>query len=66
MQRIVDSLNLFAEERQMVINMDKSTVMKFSFSRTQDFPTEVLVNGDLLEVKKKLKVLGVILMPNLK
>ena len=35
----------------------------------KDFPAEVFVNGengDLLEVKEKLKILGVIFTPNLK
>ena len=50
----------------MRVNESKSKLMKFSFSRTKDFPAEVNVNGTLLEVKKKLKILGVILMPNLK
>ena len=40
--------------------------MKFSFSRTKDFPAEVKVDGTLLEVKNKLKILGVIFTTNLK
>ena len=50
----------------MRLNDSMSKLMNFSFSRTKDFPAEVNVNGTLLEVKKKLKILGVIFMPNLK
>ena len=66
MQRIVDGLAEFADKRQMVINCEKSKVMRFSMSRTKDFPIEVIVNGAMLEVKNQLKILGVILTPNLK
>ena len=65
-QKIADGLSKFSEERQMLINSSKSKVMKFSVSRTKDFPAEVVINGDMLEVKQKLKILGVIVTPNLK
>ena len=66
MQRIIDELGNFSDERQMAINVKKSKVMKFSMSKTKDFPAEVFVNGDLLEVKEKLRIMGVIFTPNLK
>ena len=66
MQRIIDELGNFSDERQMAINVKKSKVMKFSMSKTKDFPVEVFVNGDLLEIKEKLRILGVIFTPNLK
>ena len=50
----------------MKINYKKSKVMTFSFSRTKDFPAKVLVDGNMLEVKDELKILGVIITPNLK
>ena len=65
-QRIMDGLVEFADQRQMKINYKKSKVMTFSFSRTKDFPAKVLVNGNILEVKDELKILGVIITPNLK
>ena len=65
-QKIADGLSEFSEERQMRINSSKSKVMKFSVSRTTDFPAEVVINGDVLEVKDKLRILGVIVTPNLK
>ena len=40
--------------------------MKFSKSRVKDFPAEVVIDGNILEVKDKLKILGVIVTPNLK
>ena len=65
-QRIADGLSQFSEERQMRINSKKSKVMKFSVSRVKDFPAEVVIDGNILEVKDKLKILGVIVTPNLK
>ena len=50
----------------MRINSKKSKVMKFSVSRVKDFPAEVVIDGNILEVKDKLKILGVIVTPNLK
>ena len=50
----------------MSINSAKSTVMKICKSKTVAFPAEVRVNGTLLEIKNEVKILGVILMPNLK
>ena len=41
-------------------------MVKICKSRTKTFPTEIRMNDDFLEVKKELKILGVILTPNLK
>ena len=66
LQKIVESLEEFSYDRQMKVNSKKSCVMKICKSRTKTFPTEIKINGDFLEVKKELKILGVILTPNLK
>ena len=64
LQRITDSLLDFSNERQMKVNTKKSSVMKICISRTKTIPIEI--DGNLLEVKKEMKILGVILQPNLK
>ena len=66
MQDIVDHLETFSNEKQMVINSSKSSIMKLCRSKVKAFPVEVKVNGNFLQVKKELKILGVILTPDLK
>ena len=66
LQLIANHLVDFSNEKQMKINSTKSCVMKICKSRTVAFPTEIKVGGNFLEVKKEMKVLGVILQPDLK
>ena len=66
LQSIANSLDEFCSQRQMKVNVKKSSVMKICKSRTVAFPTEITINGNFLEVKKGLKILGVMLQPNLK
>ena len=66
LQKIMDNLKIFANERQMVINSDKSVVMKFSKSRTKSFPSEIKVDNEYLEVKQKMRILGIILTSDLR
>ena len=66
LQELVDSLDIFSNTRQMKINFKKSAVMKFSKSRTKDFPAEIKLDDGFLEVKSKLKILGVILTSDLR
>ena len=64
LQQITDSLMEFSNERQMKINTGKSCVMKICKSRTKAFPTEIKIDGDFLEVKNEMKILGVKLQPS--
>ena len=66
LQRITDTLLEFSNDRQMKVNIKKSSVMKICKSRTKTFPIEIELDGNFLEVKKEMKILGVILQPNLK
>ena len=66
MQELIDNLKIFAGQRQMIINTRKSSVMKFSKSRTKDFPLELKLDDQLLKVKKEMKILGVILTSDLR
>ena len=66
MQNIINHLKVFSDERQLRINSGKSGVMRFWKSRTKAFPIEIEVDGAFLEVKKEMKILGVILTANLK
>ena len=66
LQVMIDDLRVFANERNMVIDEKKSSVIKFSKSRTKDFPTEMKMHNKFLQVKQSIKVLGVILTSDLK
>jgi hypothetical protein len=66
LQEIVDRLKDFAGERQMLVNNDKSSVMMFTTSRTKAFPAEIFLNGKYLEVKQKMRILGVIVSSDLR
>ena len=53
--------SLFTEQNRMVINKSKCFIMTFSRSRNFDFPPEFSIQGsDFLEVKKTLKILGIL------
>ena len=56
----------FTRQKQMKINSSKSCVMKICKSRTKTFPIEIKIGDEYLEVQKEMKILGVILQPNLK
>ena len=66
LQEIVDKLKDFASERQMLVNNVKSAVMMFSTSRTKAFPAEISLDGKYLEVKQKMRILGVIVSSDLR
>ena len=66
LQQITDSLVEYSNERQMKVNTGKSCVMKICKSRTKAFPTEIKIDEDFLKVKTEMKILGVMLQPNLK
>ena len=66
LQEIVNNLKTFASERQMAINSDKTVVMQFTKSRTKAFPSEIKISDEFLEVKQKMKILGVILTSDLR
>ena len=66
LQEIIDSLKVFASGRQMQVNTEKSAVMKFCKSRTKDFPVEIKLEDTFLEVKSKMKILGVIVTSDLR
>ena len=62
----INNLRVFANERQMIINTKKSSVMKFTKSRTKNFPVEMKLDHSFLEVKSKVRILGVILTSDLR
>ena len=66
LQTVVDSVMDFTRQKQMKINSSKSCVMKICKSRTKIFPIEIKIGDEFLEVKKEMKILGVIPQPNLK
>ena len=66
LQEMVDNLKIFSSERQMLVNTDKSSVMKFSTSRTKDFPAEISLDDKYFEVNQKMRILGVIVSSDLR
>ena len=66
MQEIIDNLKVFATERQMLINKEKTSVIKFSKSRTKDFPVEIKLDDAILNEKKEIKILGVVISSDLR
>ena len=55
-----------ASLNEMKINQKKTKLMLFNTSTKYDFHPEMEVNGDVIEVVSKMKLLGVIVTDNLK
>ena len=68
LQNDLDSLESFTNRKLLKIKEKKTNVMKFNFSKANDFPPELRVNGfkDQLEVMSETKLLGVIVTNDLK
>ena len=68
LQNDLDSLESFTNKKMLKIKEKKTNVMKFNFSKANDFPPELRVNGfkDQLEVMSETKLLGVIVTNDLK
>ena len=57
----------FTVSNKLVVNRKKCYVMKFSRSRHYDFPAEMTIGGsDILEVKTKHRILGIIVQDDLR
>ena len=57
----------FALSNKLVVNRKKCYVMKFSRSKKYDFPAEMTIGGsDILEVKTKHRILGIIVQDDLR
>ena len=68
MQEQLDNLEMFTSLKQLEIKERKTNVMKFNFSRTQDFPPELNISGfnNNIEVIREAKLLGVMISDDLK
>ena len=68
MQDQLNSLKAFTSTNLMKIKEKKTTVMKFNFSRTNDFPPELVIDGfeNQLQVVSQTKLLGIILTSDLR
>ena len=66
LQSIADGLLEYSSNGQMKVKSKKSCVMKICKSRSKAFPLEIKIGEDFLEVKQEMKILGVILQPNMK
>ena len=65
-QAQLDELTKYAGDNEMKINQEKSKVMLFNTSYKNDFKPELTIDGVLLEVVDKMKLLGVIITSDLK
>ena len=62
----IDNFSEFTTRNKFVINTNKSSVMSFNFSKLFDFPPEIIVNNEHLEVVSQTKILGFQLSEDLK
>ena len=66
-QEILNEIDSYAKEHEMVINTEKTKVMLFNRSKNTDFMPELRIgDGELLEVVEEFKLLGVIIKSDLK
>ena len=67
LQQELDRFHTWTLENKLSVNSRKCFVMQFSRSRNYDFPMEYKIgNSDLLEEKKSMTILGIILQSDLK
>ena len=68
LQEQLTCLKTFTSDNLMVIKEKKTNIMKFNFSRSNDFPPEFTIDGyqDQLKVISETKLLGVVLTSDLK
>ena len=68
MQELLNNLEMFTSQKQLKIKERKTNVIKFNFSRTQDFPPELGIPGfnNNIEVIKETKLLEVMISDDLK
>ena len=67
MQYYIRDAEKFTEDNKMVINKDKTKIIKFSKSRKWDFPPELTFNdGTEIECVPTVKIVGVIVSQDLK
>ena len=66
-QHEFDKLKTFANDRQMVINEDKTQAILFNTGRTHDFLPQIETeSGEMLEVVEEVKLLGIVVRSDLK
>ena len=67
LQQELNKFALFTQLNKLVINQGKCYIIKFSRSRTYDFPPEFSIqDSDTLQVKNSHKILGIIVQDDLK
>ena len=66
MEQKLKDIEDHASQNGMKINQKKTKLMLFNTSTKYDFQPEIEVNGEIVEVVSKMKLLGVIVTDNLK
>ena len=65
-QSYIEDIETFTVDNKMIINKNKTTVMKFTRARKYDFPLEICFSDNTnLEYRTKVKLLGVMVTDNL-
>ena len=59
LQRDLNDFSAFTRAKQLKINIKKSTVMLFNVSRTLDFPPDLNVGSEYLEVVPRVQDSGI-------
>ena len=60
-QQEFDRLQIFANDRQMIINQDKTRAMLFNSGKKYDFLPQIETEGgEMLEVVEEMKLLGIV------
>ena len=65
-QEYLETIHQRSEDNKMQLNVDKSKMMIFNFTRNYQFATNVSHNGNDMEVITETKLLGTILTNDLK
>ena len=66
MQRDIAEFTEFIRKKNMKLNIQKSSVMRFNFSTKTDFFPRVEVEGEILQVVSESKILGIMVENSLK
>ena len=62
----LEKIKQWTEHQKMILNQKKTKVMIFNFTDKYKFTTKLELNGEILDVVKEAKLLGVIITDDLK
>ena len=65
-QKVINDISEWTKNQKMCLNKKKSNMMIFNFSKKRQFTTRVRMEGELLPIVNKTKILGTVLTDQLK